>query len=449
MGQKARISQCMIVKNEEANIRQALSWGKNIMWEQIVVDTGSNDQTARIAMEMGAKVCNFPWNDDFSAAKNYAIRQAKGDWIAFLDADEYLAAGEEQKLAQIISRAGDRYDAISTGWMQLGDDGEIRLAGTQIRIFRNLPGLCYRRRIHEQLGFTEGQPMRIGDAGSEIAIFHVGYSGAVFKHKKSSKRNILLIEKELADHPGDHEMSGYMGDECYALKEFENARKWYEQSVALMPDIISEHDQRTAVTYSRLLLILSEQESCSQQERMLALYHDGIKKIPKEADFDYILGCYYAGRQDYRQGSNYFSQALKKLEQYGYTNRSMMLAANLEQAYENLLACYDHLDCFRQTVETATMLLRTYPYNFKGLCLLLKSFRQDEISKQADYTGVLLDFLKKIYGFQSLKDKLIVLKAAREVAYDGLGYRLEELISQAEWQCLSQRGIERSDQRER
>ena len=74
----------MIVKNEEKNIRRALSWGKDIMCEQIVVDTGSSDRTVEIAREMGAKIFFFPWINDFAAAKNFAIDQAKGDWIAFL-----------------------------------------------------------------------------------------------------------------------------------------------------------------------------------------------------------------------------------------------------------------------------------------------------------------------------------------------------------------------------
>ena len=51
---KKNISQCMIVKNEEKNIRRALSWGKDIMCEQIVVDTGSSDRTVEIAREMDA-----------------------------------------------------------------------------------------------------------------------------------------------------------------------------------------------------------------------------------------------------------------------------------------------------------------------------------------------------------------------------------------------------------
>ena len=74
---EVRISQCMIVKDEEENIRKALSWGKGIVWEQIVVDTGSRDRTVQIAESMGAKVYHYTWSDDFSAAKNYAISKAR------------------------------------------------------------------------------------------------------------------------------------------------------------------------------------------------------------------------------------------------------------------------------------------------------------------------------------------------------------------------------------
>ena len=75
MRRGVRLSQCMIVKNEEENIERALSWGKDIMYEQIVVDTGSTDRTVEIAERLGAKVYHFEWIDDFAAAKNYAIEQ--------------------------------------------------------------------------------------------------------------------------------------------------------------------------------------------------------------------------------------------------------------------------------------------------------------------------------------------------------------------------------------
>ena len=97
-----KVSQCMIVKNEEKNIRQALSWGKEMMWEQIVVDTGSSDRTAAIAEELGAKVFTYEWTDNFAAAKNYAISQAQGDWIALLDADEYITKEDVRKIQKVL-----------------------------------------------------------------------------------------------------------------------------------------------------------------------------------------------------------------------------------------------------------------------------------------------------------------------------------------------------------
>lgn len=78
---EVRISQCMIVKDEEENIRKALSWGKGIVWEQIVVDTGSRDRTVQIAESMGARVYHYTWTNDFSAAKNYAISKARGSGL--------------------------------------------------------------------------------------------------------------------------------------------------------------------------------------------------------------------------------------------------------------------------------------------------------------------------------------------------------------------------------
>jgi len=66
------LSVCLITKNEEHCIGNALSSIKAIADEIIVVDTGSTDRTADIAREFGAAVYNFMWINDFSAARNYS-----------------------------------------------------------------------------------------------------------------------------------------------------------------------------------------------------------------------------------------------------------------------------------------------------------------------------------------------------------------------------------------
>ena len=144
-----RLSQCMIVKNEEKNIEQALAWGKGVVCEQIVVDTGSTDRTVELAEAMGARVYHFPWIDDFSAAKNFAISKAEGDWIAFLDADEYITEEDAKKLPPLLNKL-DRthYAVLLTAWIHIDGSGCVFSGGVQTRIFKNMEGLRYKNRIH-------------------------------------------------------------------------------------------------------------------------------------------------------------------------------------------------------------------------------------------------------------------------------------------------------------
>ena len=85
-----KLSACVIVKNEEKNLPRWLHCMQELADEIIIVDTGSTDRTVEIAQQAGAQVYTFVWRDDFAAAKNYAIEQATGDWILFLDADDFL-----------------------------------------------------------------------------------------------------------------------------------------------------------------------------------------------------------------------------------------------------------------------------------------------------------------------------------------------------------------------
>ena len=99
-----KISACVITKNEEKNIGRWLDCMRQLADEMIVVDTGSTDATVELAQAAGAKVCHFSWCDDFAAAKNFALEQANGDWILFLDADEYFEPASLPLVRQYILR---------------------------------------------------------------------------------------------------------------------------------------------------------------------------------------------------------------------------------------------------------------------------------------------------------------------------------------------------------
>ena len=149
------LSACVIVKNEEKHLPRYLACVRELADEIIVVDTGSEDVSMSIAKKGGAEVYSFPWQDDFSAAKNFAIEKAKGKWILFLDADEYFPPESIGKVRTILKEVDRdiRTAGILCRWVNFDEDEGMKLQGAavQLRLFRNLRGLRYKGRIHEAL----------------------------------------------------------------------------------------------------------------------------------------------------------------------------------------------------------------------------------------------------------------------------------------------------------
>jgi len=75
-----RLSAIVITKNEGANIAACLD-SLEFCDERIIIDSGSNDDTVRLAQSKGARVTNHNWQG-FGAQKNFALSLATGDWVA-------------------------------------------------------------------------------------------------------------------------------------------------------------------------------------------------------------------------------------------------------------------------------------------------------------------------------------------------------------------------------
>ena len=109
------ISLCMIVKDEEAVIGRCLASVCDLVDEIIIVDTGSSDKTKEIVRKYTEKVYDFPWIDDFSAARNYSFSKATKDYIMWLDADDVLL---EQDRSSFLERKKALNPSISMVMMK-------------------------------------------------------------------------------------------------------------------------------------------------------------------------------------------------------------------------------------------------------------------------------------------------------------------------------------------
>lgn len=439
----ARISQCMIVKNEERKIEQALSWGKGVVSEQIVVDTGSTDRTVEIAERMGAQVYHFEWIDDFAAAKNYAISKAKYEWIAFLDADEYFTPEDARKLLYYVRKLQNRkYDIILTGWIHLDNNGEVMGVGTQARIFRNDPGLGYKRRIHEGLGSLGDKAYTLVDATNELSIYHTGYGKIENKEKTASKRNLKLILLELEEHPEDWEMLGYLGDEYYSRGDLDQAEKAFRDSIARIPeDADTVYDPiRIEMDFVKLLELLYSKRNV-EEPVFLEVYEQAVKWLPEDGDTDYLAGKYYVERGDCKKGETYLKKALEKLEKYGTSSKAMLLAGSVQSAYELLAGCCYNNGKLGDCISNTIILLKMDRYLMGPLFLMLSAFRQDEANGRegaADAAAVAAFLGQSLYDFTSLKDRLFVLKAAMKAYYEGLTGIIRGMFTPEELQLVDQ-----------
>ena len=136
----------MIVKDEEIVLKEFLNSVKDYVDEIVIVDTGSKDNTKSIALEFTLKIFDFEWSDDFSAARNFSISKATGEWILILDADEVISKDDLLKIKTIIE--DDNY--LGYRFIQETYHGDELVSTRGIcRLFQNNKGIKFVYPIHE------------------------------------------------------------------------------------------------------------------------------------------------------------------------------------------------------------------------------------------------------------------------------------------------------------
>lgn len=430
---KIRLSQCMIVKNEEKNIRRALSWAKGIAFEQIVVDTGSTDRTVEIAQEMGAKVYHFQWINDFAAAKNYAIDQASGDWIAFLDADEYFQKEDAEKLLQLLERLSSiRPESkiplfVRCAWIQLDEQGKPFSIDTkdQDRIFRNLPCIRYHGRIHEQIQLPNDRKWFFFRAEDILSIFHTGYTQTAYEETGKLQRNIELLKRELEEHPDDYNAWSYLGDSQKIAGNFEDAQRSYQE--ALKGEGTARlRPERLLRAQKGLLRLLSE--TALQPETKEEIYSLARKMGYPETqnpDVYFYLAIWNYNRNEMKQARKEFLRTLEILEGYKGTEKSDA-AGNLERLYAWLAQACLILKRLQEAVQYGVLTLRMNRYQDNVLAAILKLLSQEP--GEADQAKGTWGFLRGLYDFQSQKDLLFLYKCGKIAGVYALTDRLLEAM---------------------
>lgn len=199
---KGNISLCMIARDNERTLPAALGTAAPWFDELVVVDTGSKDRTQEIARSHGAKVVEFPWCDDFAAARNRCLEAARSEWAFWMDSDDTLSEENGRRIRELVCSPGaDRVHGFVVQVHCGSDPGAGVTVVDHVKLLRNLPAIRFEGRIHEQV--LPSIRRLGGDVGwSDIFVSHTGADYSAAGRARKLDRDLRILGKDLAERPG-------------------------------------------------------------------------------------------------------------------------------------------------------------------------------------------------------------------------------------------------------
>lgn len=268
----------MIVKNEERGLDRCLKQAAGLADKIYITDTGSTDRTKEIAASYGAVVTEYVWNQDFAAARNFALEQSDCDWNLVLDADEYLVRGTRKDLEKFLKNpeqigAIERKDYYREELPGGGQQTAYAYSYTS-RLFPR--GIRYTGRIHEQ-------------ADSVLPVYPVPllFDHDGYLRPGKAERNLEILLEELKDNPLDSYFLYQTAETLRGLKRYEEAREFYEKFYRHVPEQGTGYRANGIINY---LYVLTE---IQDWDTALEIVRKEEKNLNTYADFYFACGVLF------------------------------------------------------------------------------------------------------------------------------------------------------------
>jgi glycosyltransferase involved in cell wall biosynthesis len=341
----------MIARDEEKNIGAALDSIDAIADEIVVCDTGSVDATVRIAALYGARIIDAPWTGSFSDARNRAIAASTGDWIFWMDADDRLDASCAADCVRVWRTA--RPHAAQFCIVNNRPDGTSPRF-LQARLFPRRQGVRFERRVHEQVvisALRAGFPLVNHE---NIRINHAGYADGPSLRVKA-RRNLPMIEADLADNPGDPVLLIEHGD-CHALLgDYPRAIAAYRAVIDNERNFFRQSDVFIQAHYQLAQVCRANHDGTEAKRHLLrCLYLD-----PQHIAAALLLGELYLDEHDLKRAFYFF---VKAAQESAPVRTTAMDAAGIKmKAIARLAEIMLEWKKFKEAEELLTNALTLYP----------------------------------------------------------------------------------------
>lgn len=287
------VSLCMIVKNEEHNLKECLESVSGLMDEIIIVDTGSTDCTKEIAARYTDKIFDFQWINDFAAARNFSFSKATKDYIMWLDADDCLLEEDRTGFKELKSSLDPAVDVVMLPY-HAGFDGKgnLTLSYYRERLLKREKGFQWKDPVHECIepsGFIVHGDVHITHHKQEQGVSRRNleiYQHYLNEGKKLSPRSLIYYALELYYH-------GCYDEASLKLMEFiENGEGWVEDNI------------KACYYLGKSFSFLNKPDRAMQA--FLKSFEYDLPRAEHCCEIAYL----YKSKHDYQRAIFWFSQAL-------------------------------------------------------------------------------------------------------------------------------------------
>lgn len=207
---KPLLSIGMIFKNEIRCIERCLKslqpLREAIPCELVMADTGATDGSREVAEQYADILFDFPWVNDFSAARNAVMERCSGIWYMSIDCDEWVDPDIEGYVTFLTAR--ERFQEFNFASVIIRNYNTAELAAgggyadfLAVRLLRLSTGIRYEGNIHEHWPYGSDLRTMLIRGG----VFH--HDGYIYQNvaqqKEKQERNMNLLQKQLEHDPNN------------------------------------------------------------------------------------------------------------------------------------------------------------------------------------------------------------------------------------------------------
>lgn len=309
----------MIVRDEEPVLARALGAASRFADEIIVVDTGSADRTREIARRYTDRVYDFPWIDDFAAARNFAQSFSSCDFVMWLDADDVIYDADIEKLLRLKDELTDGTDVVMLLYKDASQGLATACGGLRDRLVRRALGAKWIYAIHEAIPILD--EYRVLNR-PDIVICHDKL------RVNEPGRNLRIFEKLLAEGAVlDHRLTAYY---CRELSEAGR----HDEAVAAYNRLLRDGANVRDIHYARFFYARSMTLLRRYRELLEELLRETEPPCPlPDESLCCMIGEAYLRLKAYDDARTWYERALRCQPDYGDGNIHLEVCRAFEPWY--------------------------------------------------------------------------------------------------------------------